>query len=378
MRNELLRYSDGKLRRCGYTTGSCAAAAAKAAAILLLTGERTDRVTITLPKEKSLTIEVRELRFAENGEEAVCAVEKDGGDDPDQTNGMLICASVRKTEQEIVIEGGKGIGRVTMPGLDQPVGNAAINSGPRRQITENVRAAAEEAGYTGGLSILIYAPEGERIAKKTFNPKLGIVGGISILGTTGIVEPMSSKALADSLRAEISVLAHRGVRDLLLVPGNYGSVFAKEKLGLGAADCVMCSNHIGDALAAAVEQNMRSVLLVGHIGKLVKLGIGITNTHSRCGDGRMETLCACAIQAGADVETLRSVLGSVTTEAALAELGEWRDGTLAALRIRIEETILRFVPNETRVEWICFSGTGEAAQILVESEGAEELRQHFL
>ena len=370
---EELRYTNGKLRRCGYTTGSCASAAAAAAAILLLTGQAPEAVTIQLPRGKTLILEP--IECAMEGNVARCAIRKFSGDDPDITDGILVYARVEKTDAGIHIDGGVGVGRVTKPGLDQPVGNAAINSGPRSQITENVCSVARKYGYTGGFRILISVPEGEELARRTFNPKLGIVGGISILGTSGIVEPMSSAALTESLRAEISVLAHGGQKNMLLVLGNYGRDFAEEALGLDCKDSIMCSNLIGDALSAAVEQQFQKVLLVGHIGKLVKLGIGQTNTHSNQGDGRMEILSACAVRAGADLETVRKILDCATTDAALDLLGPFLDRTLAILQEKINETLLRFVRSETKVEWVCFTKENGVPRVLMQSVGAEALEE---
>ena len=190
---------DGKKLRLGYTTGSCAAAAAKAAAYMLLTGRRKDTIDLLTPKGIRLHLTVEEIKITSS--EVSCAIRKDSGDDPDATRGTLIFACVRKTDvPEILIDGGAGVGRVTKRGLDQPVGAAAINSVPRRMIEENVREVCALCGYDGGVSVVISVPEGEALAKKTFNPRLGIVGGISILGTTGIVEPMSEQALVDTIR----------------------------------------------------------------------------------------------------------------------------------------------------------------------------------
>jgi len=204
----------GKLLRCGYTTGSCAAAAAKAATLTLLTGKSVSSITIRLPNDKQLSVDVvdteSQLGFAQ------CAVRKDSGDDPDVTNGMLVFARVQKIDQGISIDGGAGIGRVTKPGLDQPVGAAAINSVPRQMISSCVMEVCQDCGYSGGVSVLIVAPEGERLAKKTFNARLGIAGGISIIGTTGIVEPMSNKALIDTIKLELSQLSAQGVKNVLV------------------------------------------------------------------------------------------------------------------------------------------------------------------
>ncbi|MEA4965439.1 MAG: cobalt-precorrin-5B (C(1))-methyltransferase CbiD [Oscillospiraceae bacterium] len=333
------KLSGGRLLRYGYTTGSCAAAAAKAAALLLLTGVAPRSVLLNTPGGPELTLEIEHPCF--NGETASCAVRKDGGDDPDQTNGLLIYAAVKKKPSGVSIDGGEGVGRVTKPGLDQPVGEAAINHVPRQMIETAVREAAGD--YAGGFSVVISVPGGAETAKRTFNPYLGIVGGLSILGTTGIVEPMSEKALVETTRVELRMQRAAGREDLLLTVGNYGDDFARETLGLSLEGRVKCSNFIGEALSDAAALGFRSALLVGHLGKLVKLGAGIMNTHSFQGDARMEILTSCALEAGADLPVLRRISACVTTEAALSVLREsgQQSGAMAVLENRIEAQLAR-------------------------------------
>jgi len=311
----------GKRLRLGYTTGSCAAAAAKAAAYMLLTGRRMEQVTLMTPKGIRLELPVLEVRA---GPDAVsCAIEKDSGDDPDVTKGTLIFAEVSRSEEPgIVIDGGVGVGRVTRPGLDQPVGAAAINSVPRKMIREAVEEVRTLADGESGLRVIISAPEGESLAKKTFNPRLGIVGGISILGTTGIVEPMSEQALVDTIRVELRQRRESGAEHVLLTPGNYGSDFIRDGLGLDPAIAVQTSNYIGDALEICKELGFRGALLAGHIGKLVKLAGGMFNTHSRYGDCRMEIIAAYAAAGGLDAEKTGEVLQCVSCDDALRILQE--------------------------------------------------------
>ena len=367
----------GKTMRCGYTTGSCAAGASQGAVRLLLTGEAVDTVMLDTPKGIRLTLELLNPVVGEGF--ARCAVQKDSGDDPDITNGILIYATAEKTEVGIEIEGGEGVGRVTKEGLDQPVGAAAINSTPRRMIREQVEAVCAECGYTGGIRITISIPDGAELAKKTFNPRIGIVGGISVIGTTGIVEPMSNAALVDTIRLELSVLSAAGHRGVLLCPGNYGETFARESLGLSMQKQVSTSNFIGDAVEAAVSYGFKRILLVGHIGKLVKLGIGLHNTHSAYGDGRMETLIACALECGAEVELLREMLSCVTTDAALEALD--RRGllkpTMVALGRRIQATLERWVPVGTEVGYICFTNAEPWKGMLIKSENADQLAREW-
>ena len=289
-----------------------------------------------------VAVEAELLQHAAGEGWAACAVRKDGGDDPDVTDGALIFARVERTDTPgIIIDGGEGVGRVTLPGLDQPVGAAAINSTPRRMIGEQMEAVMAKAGYTGGLRAVISVPEGEALAKRTFNPRLGIVGGISILGTSGIVKPMSEAALLDSLYLEMDQRRAAGTEDLLLTPGNYGESFAREVLGLNLDRWCMCSNYLGAAIDHAAGAGFRSVLVVGHLGKLIKAAAGCMNTHSKTADARRETLTAHAALAGADGALLRALFDSPTTDAGvellkqagllepvMASIGEALDGQL--------------------------------------------------
>ena len=382
---ELTRYVNGKIMRCGYTTGSCAAGASKAAAMMLLGGKKVEKVDLMTPAGELLHLDILEISMG--AESVSCAVRKDSGDDPDVTNGMPVFATVSRCGEEelakaepgskVVIDGGFGVGRVTKAGLDQPVGNAAINSTPRRMIKEELSEVCRQFGYDGGLKVIISLPEGERLANKTFNPRLGIVGGISVIGTTGIVEPMSNQALVDTTKVEIRQLAAKGRTDIFLVPGNYGRDFSRDVLGLDVSECIAMSNFIGDAINSAVECGFKRILMVGHIGKMVKLGIGQTFTHSSGGDGRMETMTACALEAGADLATLRKVLPCATTDAALDVLkaAGKMDETLEILGKRIEATLLRKVPDDVQIEYICFTNRGDLGGVLCQSPGAAKLAE---
>jgi cobalt-precorrin-5B (C1)-methyltransferase len=374
---DITKNVNGKLLRCGYTTGSCAAGAAKAAALMLLTGRRADSVELDTPKGVRLTLDILEPELGDGW--ASCAVRKDAGDDPDVTAGILVFARAQRIASGVVIDGGEGVGRVTKPGLDQPVGAAAINSTPRRMIEENVLGVCREQGYGGGVAVTVSIPGGRELAERTFNPRMGIEGGISVLGTSGIVEPMSNRALADTIALELRQLAARGVRRLLLVPGNYGRDFAADRLRLRLDECVSCSNFIGDALDAAVECGFREILLVGHIGKLVKLGIGQTNTHSSAGDGRMETLVTCALLCGAELETLRRIAGCVTTDAALEILREkgLQDAVCALLGRRIGATLERRVPPGVETGYVLFTNRADLGGVLHQSENAERLMENW-
>ena len=371
------RLVNQKLLRCGYTTGTCAAAASKAAVAMLFKQESMDSVAITTPNQTDLIIDVLNPQFNDNV--ASCSIEKDSGDDPDITNGILVSSKVTllPDSSEIIIEGGKGVGKVTKGGLDQPVGMSAINSVPRKMIKDSLNELAMQYNYKGGFHVLISVPKGEEIANKTFNPELGIVGGISILGTTGIVEPMSAKALADSIKVEISVIAAESNESILIFLGNFGKKFTEEDLNLSAKPGIMCSNFIDVALDSSVEFGFKNILLVGHIGKFVKLGIGMFNTHSHNGDGRIETLLSCALEAGANIEILKDIQKCVTTNAVLDILYEndLLDKTMEVLNDRIQHNIDRRVPEDINVGFICFANTGEYSGVLFESENVDNLKR---
>ncbi|WMJ84973.1 cobalt-precorrin-5B (C(1))-methyltransferase CbiD [Oscillospiraceae bacterium LTW-04] len=313
--------SGAKRLRCGYTTGSCAAMAAGAAAAMLLSGKQHQNAALITPKGIRVEAQLEEIMLLPD--EVICAVRKDAGDDCDATDGMLIFASVKKhCGEDVVIDGGVGIGRVTKRGLDQPVGAAAINSIPRQMIAEQVRMACTAAGYAGGMQVTIFAPEGAGIAKKTFNPNLGITGGISILGTSGIVEPQSLSALLDSIEVEIKMLAANGEKRLLLTPGNYAERFAKEHSALKEIPQIKCANFIGDCLDFAAVYDFSEVLLVSHIGKAVKLAGGIMNTHSRVADCRTELFAAHAACRGASREICIALMQAATADACLEILDD--------------------------------------------------------
>ena len=366
---------DGKSLRLGYTTGSCATAAAKAACRMLLTGVKTETISILPPKGIPLHLEVLEITMEEDF--VRCAIRKDGGDDPDITNGTLVFAEVSRTQEPgIAIDGGQGVGRVTKRGLDQPVGAAAINSVPRRMIRENLEEVCKVLDYHGGLKTLISVPDGERLAKKTFNPRLGIVGGISILGTTGIVEPMSEKALLDTIRVELRQRKENGAKYVLLTPGNYGSEFIRTQIGIDPSLAVQASNFIGDTIDMCRELGFRGALLIGHVGKLVKIAGGMLNTHSKYGDCRMEILAAHAGAAGAAPEVLEEILGCVACDDVLRILGE-HGGYETAMR-RITQSVqfhLQHRSEEMEIGTILFS---KEYGLLGQTPNAQTLLHHIL
>ena len=353
---------DGKRLRLGYTTGSCAAAAAKAAAWMLLTGRRKESIRLQTPKGIELNLKVLDIQML--ADEVRCAIRKDSGDDPDVTRGTLIFAAVRKSATPgVTIDGGEGVGRVTKPGLDQPVGAAAINSVPRKMIEENVREVCMLVGYDGGIDVTISAPEGEALAKKTFNPRLGIEGGISILGTTGIVEPMSEQALLDTIRVELRQRRENGAD------------YIRDFIGLDPKTAVLTSNFIGDSLEFCREFGFHGALLIGHIGKFVKLAGGMWNTHSKFGDCRMEIIASHSAALGLRAERTEEILHCATCDDALRILNEegLKDAFLVRLGQRIG-TMLGYKSGELQSGAILFS---KEYGFLCETEGAEELLEQI-
>lgn len=339
MKNGLEHYDiikENKKLRLGYTTGSCAAAAAKAAFLMLLSGEPAAYVSLMTPRGIPLHLEVLDIR--RDLEWVSCAIEKDAGDDPDVTDKLCIYAKVVKTpEPGISICGGRGVGTVTKPGLEQPVGSPAINSIPRQMIQKELEQICEVYGYRQGLTVEISVPGGEKAAEQTLNSRLGILGGISILGTTGIVEPMSETALLASIRVEIKQQASGGRKGLVITPGNYGQEFLKENFPFDLAQAVKCSNFVGDTVDLAAELGIERILFAAHIGKFIKVAGGIMNTHSKNADARMEILTANALKAGADMAALRQIQQAVTTEEGIRILKE--RGYLEATMERVLERI---------------------------------------
>ena len=371
---------ENKRLRMGYTTGSCAAAAAKAAAQMLLSGRQVEEAALMTPKGILLHLLIEEIHMAYDVSGSVtevrCAVRKDGGDDPDVTHGALIFATVSRQEQGITIDGGKGVGRVTKPGLAQPVGEAAINPVPRRMILEETRKVCESHEYTGGLKVIISIPKGEELAGKTFNPRLGIVGGISVLGTSGIVVPMSEDALIASIRLEMQMLVTGGARYLLITPGNYGAAFAAGMPKLKRSAEMKCSNYVGEAIEDARLLGMKGILLIGHVGKWVKLAAGVMNTHSRQADCRMEVLAVHAAMQGADRESVCRIMQCLNTTEALKIIRQLGilEPVMASVMDRIDFYLSGRAGGEFEIGAIMFSNEDG---ILGKTPNAEQLLERI-
>ena len=361
--------------RLGWTTGSCAAAAAKAAAQMLFSGEEICQVRLMTPKGIELDLDVEHI--TRTPDYVQCAVRKYSGDDPDVTDGLLIYAKVEKQEEAssglgVILDGGAGVGRVTKPGLEQQIGQAAINKVPRRMITEEVERICRACGYCGEMKVTISIPDGEETAKKTFNPRLGIVGGLSVLGTSGIVEPMSEKALTDTIYLEMKMLRESGYSCCYAVPGNYGMDFLTDQLGINPDLAVKCSNYVGDTIDDAKLLGMKGLLLIGHVGKFIKLAAGVMNTHSRTADCRMEVFASHAAMAGADAAVVKEIMACLnTTEAVkiLKDRGLLQD-IMKTVMERITFYLRQRAGGELETGAVVFSGE---EGILGWTENAERL-----
>lgn len=369
---------DSQKLRLGYTTGSCAAAASKAAAEMLLTGRFVQQVRLTTPKGIELELEIEDGKF--DKESASCGVRKDGGDDIDATHGMMIYAKVQKTSGGFSVDGGTGIGRVTKPGLACKVGDAAINPVPRRMILMALEETCARCRYTGGLHAVIFAPGGDEVAGRTFNPQLGITGGISILGTSGIVEPMSEQALIGTIHVELDSRYASSERDLLLSPGNYGQDFAKKQLHIDLSQSVKCSNFLGDTLDYAVYKGFERILLIGHAGKLIKVAAGVFQTHSSVADGRREVFASHAALCGGKQGLIGELMEAASADQCIALLK--RDlldkEVLRSISFQIEKQLharlLRKGGKGCQIEFVVF--TNQYGEIM-RTKGAGRLLERF-
>ncbi len=364
-------YINGKKYRRGYTTGACAAAAAKAAAYMLKTGESIESIDLETPKGVVLYLKIEDITRSEDF--VRCAVQKDGGDDIDATHKAYIYATVKYSQQSLFqIFGGKGVGIVTKKGLGLEVGGPAINKTPREMILKEVSFILGEQG----ADIIIEVPEGESIAKRTFNPRLGIEGGISIIGTTGIVEPMSDEGWKKSLSLELEMKYQQGMQEVIFVSGNHGENFVKEELGLKAEHIVRTSNFIGYMLDEAKRIGYQKMLMVGHLGKYIKLAAGIFHTHSHVADARSEILIANLALMGAPYELLEKISGCLTTEEAMDFIAQaGYEEVYGILAEKCKKRALMHVGEQAMgIEVVLFSLDG---RVLGKSEEADRLMEGF-
>ena len=371
-------YKNQKKLRWGYTTGTCAAAASLAAAVMLLGRNRTGQVSVETPKGIRLDLEVEDISMERRS--VSCGVRKDAGDDPDVTDGLVVYSRVSFDWEEnaaddvenhaggyyeykndeicLRLTGGVGVGRVTKEGLSCEVGKAAINPVPRQMIFRQVEDICARYRYRGMLWIEISVPGALEVSGRTFNSKLGILGGISILGTSGMVEPMSETALLETIRLELRQKVLAGHSRLVVTPGNYGEAFLRDHLKIGLGQAVKCSNFIGNTIDMAVEEGAEGIRLVGHGGKLIKLAAGIMNTHSSVADGRMEVLAAYGAACGADACLVNRLLKAITVDEGLRLL-ETREGlrnqVMDLVMERVDEHLKRRAAGRLEIEAVVFT-----------------------
>lgn len=379
-----------KQLRCGITTGTCAAAAVSAAAALLLLEKHQNTILVHTPKGITLSVPVVLSLKTKNKTEYM--VRKDSGDDPDVTNHTEIYVSVERLSENTILrkevfrdenycnlflDGGIGVGTVTKEGLEQKVGQSAINAVPRSMIFQAAGEICDLAEYREPLLITVRIPKGEELAKLTFNPKLGIIGGISILGTSGIIEPMSERAIIDTIETEIRQLHHQGKKNLLVTPGNYGQSYASEYLHLDLKQSVKCSNYIGETLDLAIAYKMKHFLLVGNVGKLVKLAAGIMNTHSKVADGRCEIFAVHTILCGGNQKMAEEIMECINTEEMLQKLEQWglKDVVIQSICRKIQQHLEQRCRNQIKFGVILFS---EKFGFLGNTEYAEAILREYL
>ena len=368
-------YVNGKKLRKGFTTGTCATAATAAAISMILNQDIEEKVTVSTANGVEVTMNIKNPTFSETT--ASAAVEKDGGDDADATHGLLIYSTVTllPDSTEIIIDGGEGVGRVTQKGLKCDVGMAAINPTPRAMIEKTAR---QLLGPDCGAEIIISVPGGEETAKLTYNSRLGIVGGISILGTTGIVNPMSEDSWKASITIELTMLYNQGYRSVVLAPGNYGEDFATNVLGIPPHRIVNMSNFVGHVLKEVQRIGFTRVLMVGHMGKFVKVAGGIFSTHSKDSDARMEIIMANLALLGAPVELLEKVDQCITTDAAGTLIEEYHyeevyQVLVDKMKFR-SERLLRNRKPEVSIDVVTF---GTEAGYLASTQTLEEIAEEW-
>lgn len=344
-----------KKMRSGITTGTCAAAATKAAILTWLEQEPTI-VEVVSPQGTKITVPIDSYTKIENGGKAT--VIKDGGDDPDVTHGTTVLVTVQIEENtDIILKAGIGVGTMTKPGLSVPVGQPAINPGPRKMIMTAVQEVLPK-GY--GANIIVSIPDGERLAKRTLNPTLGIVGGLSIIGTTGIVEPMSEEAFKNSLSPQINMVKALGYDQVVFCPGKIGQDIAINRYGIAKETVIQTSNFMGHMLESAVQYDMKKVLLFGHLGKLVKVAAGIFHTHNRMADGRMETLAAYMAAAGAPQQAILEILACTTTEATMPIIASYHlEAVYTKLAAKASERAMRYVFGDLTIGTVIVTLQGD-------------------
>ena len=298
--------------RTGFTTGSCATASSKACVLSIINQKKIEQTDIILPKRSKLDIQINSCEFTENS--ATCSVIKDGGDDPDVTHGAEIFVYVELTNNigKIEIDGGEGVGRVTKPGLGLEIGSAAINPTPKKMILENVTEISKEILEKNGIMIKVSVPNGKELGPKTDNPRIGIMGGISILGTSGIVIPYSTASFAAAIRQQIAVVSSMNDDNVVLTTGGRSEDFARTIIELPDHSFIQMGDFSGYTIKQCAKQGLKKAYVAGFIGKLAKMAAGVKQTHVKGGKVDMKFLSELAKRCDAKSDTISKILGANT------------------------------------------------------------------
>ncbi len=298
--------------RTGFTTGSCATASSKACVLSIINQKKIEQTDIILPKRSKLDIQINSCEFTENS--ATCSVIKDGGDDPDVTHGAEIFVYVELTNNigKIEIDGGEGVGRVTKPGLGLEIGSAAINPTPKKMILENVTEISKEILEKNGIMIKVSVPNGKELGPKTDNPRIGIMGGISILGTSGIVIPYSTASFAAAIRQQIAVVSSMNDDNVVLTTGGRSEDFARAIIELPDHSFIQMGDFSGYTIKQCAKQGLKKAYVAGFIGKLAKMAAGVKQTHVKGGKVDMKFLSELAKRCDAKSDTISKILGANT------------------------------------------------------------------
>ncbi|MGD9367721.1 MAG: cobalt-precorrin-5B (C(1))-methyltransferase CbiD [Desulfobacteraceae bacterium] len=356
-----------KRLRSGFTTGTAAAAAAKAALLLIFSGRAPRKVGVELLTGDTMKIKVHACRHLAP-DEAVCSVIKDGGDDPDITHGAEIGARVRWEAsvkgRTVTISGGQGVGRVTRPGLETPPGRPAINSGPRKMIRRAALQAMADHGLYGAVEAEIFVPEGEALARHTLNARLGIVGGISILGTTGIVRPLSHEAYVATVQAALSVARASGLSRVVLTTGRRSERFARQRWPhIPDEGFVQIGDYFAQAMQMAADLKFEQVMLAVFFGKAVKMAQGIAHTHARSARLTLEKLARWALEVTGSADLAECVAGANTARHVFDLIKDDYPALIAKVGREVVRSAATFARGKVGVGAVIFGFDGSVVSV---------------
>lgn len=363
--------------RTGFTTGTCVTAGAKAAVLAILNQKKIDFVDVTLPKKSQIRIKIQSCIF--DSQSATCSVIKDGGDDPDVTHGAEIITSISlSTEKqgEIEIDGAEGVGRVTKPGLGLEIGTAAINPTPKKMIQENVLEVAKDLLLKNGIKVTISVPKGKELAIKTDNPRLGIIGGISILGTSGIVIPYSTASFAAAIRQSIDVTIAMGNNTVVLTTGGRSEDFSRKIIDLPDHCFVQMGDFSGYTVQQCAKKGIKMVYVAGFIGKLTKMGMGVKQTHVKGSKVDMEFLADLATKCKAPENVIKQIRQANTARHVFEVINEKKIlGFFDLVCSEVASQLGKYSDNKFKIEVIMFDFDGNVVGLFPKSNKYLESRK---